>query len=304
LITPTGIFKIIMATNQLHTVALMKAKKTKRKKIRFRGNNLSFHITWIQFKRLLDSYDLVRENRLFQSGDDAFQVQGGNCVIRGSSCMLPAIIPNEKYPFDCKGKVIHDVGGFQGETAVIYSAKGAKKIIIYEPVVAHHRFIEENMALNNVNAEIHYEGVGDHDGVRIIHYQESDMSLGCLSCGTKEMTIKIRNVSKVIEQSHADIAKFNCEGAEESLVSVPNETLRKIPLYIIDAHSQEIRDRIVGKFADANFKLIKAVSEETRLFFALVDCSPTFLIPKIETVCRQNQWSDSPLSPFGVNKTG
>jgi hypothetical protein len=71
------------------------------------------------------------------------------------------------------------------------------------------------------------------------------------------MKMKIRDVSEVIEENGAEPAKFDCEGAEESLVHIPAEMLRKIEYYIIEVHAPEIRRVIFEKFQNAGFTLKK-----------------------------------------------
>ena len=67
----------------------------------------------------------------------------------------------------------------------------------------------------------------------------------------------MKNVTRVIEESKADVAKIDCEGAEDCLVTVPSVTLRKIKMYIIEVHSSEIRDRVLRHFSDSGFRVIK-----------------------------------------------
>ena len=48
----------------------------------------------------------------------------------------------EKKVYDCdyKDKIVLDVGAFCGETAVFFYLMGAKKVVIYEPVLDHHKY--------------------------------------------------------------------------------------------------------------------------------------------------------------------
>lgn len=169
------------------------------------------------------------------------------------------------YDCDCRGKVVLDVGGFQGESAVFFSGMGAGKVIIYEPVLANHKFIKENIRVNHVNAEIHEEGIGERDEVVVTRYEKTDNCFGLSQKGPNEMEIKVRNVTDVIDQSGADIAKFDCEGAEKYLVNVPTKILRKIELYLIETHSAEIKRQIIRKFRDSGFTIAKGNEESEEL---------------------------------------
>jgi hypothetical protein len=64
-----------------------------------------------------------------------------------------------------------------------------------------------------------------------------------------------------LDESKADVAKIDCEGAEVSLVTVPKETLRKIPTYFVETHSPAIRRTIERKFTDCGFRMRRAPQE-------------------------------------------
>ena len=157
------------------------------------------------------------------------------------------------YNHNYTDKTVLDIGGFCGESAVFFKKKGAKKIIIYEPVKAHHQLIRQNIAMNSINAELHEEGIGEKDAFVNINFDEVDLGFGLLSKGNKQIEIKIKNVQDVIRQCQADIAKIDCEGAEISLLSVPKEVLGLIKVYIVETHSKEIESAIIKKFTESGF---------------------------------------------------
>jgi FkbM family methyltransferase len=215
--------------------------------------------------------DLMREFAINQIEEDSFYVKKEKFQAVGSKAMLICLqeLKTGEYECDCQNKVVLDIGGFEGESAVYFWAKKAKKIVIYEPVAAHLKIIEKNIALNNINAEIFQMGIGNKNGTHLIYYNETDPGFGFLSKGTKKMEIKIRDVSEAIEESGATIAKFDCEGAEESLVQVPDEILRKIDYYIIEVHSSKIRRAILDKFQKSGFKIEKETRKPPSKFSVL-----------------------------------
>lgn len=206
-------------------------------------NGSTFRLSWLEYCGVRDAISLGC--RVEQVDDNLFRIKSGKLDLLGSSDMLSEFLGLQggRCDCDCRDKIVLDVGGFQGESAVFFSSMGAKKVIIYEPVVAHHEFIRQNTFSNRVNAELHEEGVGNVDGTQTIHYETADSGFGVMSKGRRTMEIRIRNVAKVMEESQADIAKFDCEGAEESLVHVPSEVIGKIDFYIIEVHSAKIRKR-------------------------------------------------------------
>jgi FkbM family methyltransferase len=276
--------------------------KKQRRCITFR-NGFRFRLTWPQFRTLRDSYVFVRNFAVEQLADDRFKMIHGIHVYVGSLITITTIcellqkytveqaqenlfrIRNEKFDFigtsgilvsiwelesgiyncDCSGKIVLDVGGFQGESAVFFSSLGASKVIVYEPVPSHLEFISKNLSANNVNAEFHIEGVGHSDGTMKVQYDEASLGFGVLDKGRNQLEIKIKDVSKVIKESGADVAKFDCEGAEESLVNVPEEILRMLELYMIEVHTPAIRNAIMEKFSRSGFDLVKEIKRDVNI---------------------------------------
>jgi FkbM family methyltransferase len=219
-----------------------------------------FDLSWEEYRRIIY---LVFHGYTVLTKEGVFYCRRGDMIVVGSKKILPVLCGYlDKYNvFDFNNKVVLDVGGFMGETAVMFTKWGAKKIIIYEPVVENHTFIHKNVKLNRINAEIHLEGIGEADGSVTVAYEEVNQMFGLSKSGNNTKTIKIRSAGKVIEESGADIAKINCEGSETALLSVRNEILRKIPNYIIETHTQSIRNSLLRKFASAGFK----ASHETQI---------------------------------------
>lgn len=211
----------------------------------------------------------VSQNCLIeQIGKEDFRVKNEKFELVGSyvsSGLLLLVIEylNGDYACDCNGKIVLDVGGFQGETAVFFSLMGAKKVIIYEPVGKHIQFIMQNIKTNNVNAEIHEQGIGDINEVRTVYYETPNVGFGFDGVGSNNMQIKIRNATEIIDQSGAEIAKFDCEGGEKSLINVPSSTLRKIRLYMIETHSSEIKNALVKKFVNSGFNVTRDTQRDS-----------------------------------------
>jgi FkbM family methyltransferase len=266
-----------------------------RKSVTFR-NGSTYCLNWPQFRVFRDNYPFLTKYKVTQEGVDLFKVADEKSEVVCSAALLPLLfdlmrdfaihqenelyrLKNEKqelvgteamlvciqelrtgeYECDCKGKVVLDVGGFEGESAVYFWGKGAKKIVIYEPVPAHVEAIKKNVELNNIDAEIHPSGIASQDGTQTIHFNQTDPGFGILSKGAKTTEIEVSDVSRVIAESGAQIGKFDCEGAEESLVGVPADILQKIPHYIIEVHSLKIMKAILEKFLDAGFTVEKDI---------------------------------------------
>ncbi len=226
-----------------------------KKKLVFR-NGLEIELNWAEYRIVRD---ILSKGYSVKPYGDMFCLDKGNVKIVGqlTDVYAVALDTNDFSAVDVRGKVVLDVGGFIGDTAVLFSTLGASKVVIYEPVPAHQEAIKINMKLNGVNAEVHDEGLGDADGYTTIRYENTGIEFGLKNEGTSEMQIKTKSVQSIIEESNADVAKFDCEGAEINLVNAPKLVLRKIPFYMIEVHSFKIKDAICNKFKESGFKLIK-----------------------------------------------
>lgn len=207
--------------------------------------------TWALHK---DFYNAVVEQidtNMYNITDDGVKIVGPveTLLVYFCDCLTG------QYDADYRNKTVLDVGAFCGETAVYFSAQGASKVILYEPVTAHHKLIAKNLQANHVNAEVHEEGIGAETSVRTVHFDSLNIAFGLTNKGQNQTMIKIRNVSDVLLESKADIAKIDCEGAETSLIDVSAVVLRKISFYFIEAHNPEIQKTIIKKFAEAGFEM-------------------------------------------------
>jgi FkbM family methyltransferase len=191
-----------------------------------------------------------------QIGEDLFHIKSNELELVGSNETMNVCLYECEaglYEADYHNKTVLDIGGFTGETAAFFASKGAKKIIVYEPVFAHHALIKKNLMLNHVDAEIHDEGIGETDGTRIVRYNSFGVGFGLSFKGRNQISIKIRKASDVILQSKADIAKIDCEGGETSLLNVSTDILRSIDFYFVETHSLKIEKAIFNKFCTAGF---------------------------------------------------
>jgi FkbM family methyltransferase len=201
-------------------------------------------------------FDLMTDFAMHEE-KGVFHLKNKELELYGSLAMLYCLQELRRGDYECdyKGKVVLDVGGFEGESAAYFWLKGAKQVVIYEPLAQHTELIRKNVMLNHIQAEIHQQGIGDEDGVQIIEYTKMDPGFGVLCKGPNRIEIKVKNISKVIDESGAEIGKFDCEGAEECLLGVPVKILQKIAYYIIEIHSHEMRGAILEKFQCAGFTL-------------------------------------------------
>src|SRR5271157_2179873 len=140
MVTFGGLMRTMAVTKNPATAVISKVTK-KRVEISFKNGN-KLHLTWRQFTFFRDHYEIMRQYQVENADDASFRFKTKKFEFIGLPILLLLIneLESGNYDYDCKGKVVLDVGGFQGETAVFFSGMGAKKVVIYEPVTANHRF--------------------------------------------------------------------------------------------------------------------------------------------------------------------
>ena len=146
---------------------------------------------------------------------------------------------------DIQNKRILDVGAYLGETSIAFSLMGAKRITAYEPVF--YSVARRNLSINRIkNVEIRASGLWSENGY--LHVKEEAENTGKHMGALK---IKVKSWLNLLKKEEFDLAKVDCEGCEKGLLSVPNRILRRVPLWVIAIHGDELA--LINKFKNAGF---------------------------------------------------
>lgn len=151
---------------------------------------------------------------------------------------------------DFKDKTVLDIGGFIGDTAVLFHSWGAKRIIIVEPVLENQPIIKENLKLHNISdADLFPCGIGEGYDDVTVKYRGLDGMFG-LNRGVREnqRVIQTKPLQFFLTYTKIDIAKIDCEGAESLLLTTPQSTVSSIPIYLIETHTEENKANIAELF--------------------------------------------------------
>jgi FkbM family methyltransferase len=242
----------------------------KRERIQFRGWPMGDPVGYDDYVKVRDL--LARGHMPSYEGGEVSVRLGKYSLVGGSQLgmVVHEVLYDAPYRrLNYHGKVVLDVGGFYGETAILFYALGASRVVVYEPVKENVRLIRENLRRNGLEAEVHEEGMGARDGTARVRYDIVTSSFGLRRVGSKEREMRLRGAEGILRSSVADIAKIDCEGYESALLGVPKDVIRLIPKYIVEAHSPSVRDSLVRKFRSAGYE-VKGYKGRTNSFTTLI----------------------------------
>ncbi len=263
MVTIKGIIMSLKTTNNFLGSIMLSINRDPRY-IEFK-NGFAEVLSWTEYRRFRQlAYSGFRIHRVDSSASrEYYEGMGfslpvyvaerrGYKILLDKSMLVVLGEPLEKeYAIEVKGKNVLDIGAYRGETAVWFKMMGARNLVLYEPLKENLSILKLNLVANHISAEIHDEGISDHDGEADIRVSESSAR----KLGRDSVRVKVRNVSNVLQDSDCDIAKIDCEGAEISLTKVNGRILRLLEGYEVECHSFEIRDAVKKKFINEGFRL-------------------------------------------------
>ena len=128
---------------------------------------------------------------------------------------------------DFKGKAVLDLGADYGSTAWFFLNKGAKSVVAVEGDPGRAK----TLATNSVK------------------YGFSSF---------EETISSPKDIERFLENYQFDVAKVDIEGAEANLLNCKNELLEKVPLWMIESHSDVLTLSISRRFEELGFNVKKA----------------------------------------------
>lgn len=174
------------------------------------------------------------------------------------------VFKEKEYNFlDVKGKQVVDIGGFDGDTAILFALNGAKKVFVYEanprliPLIKYN--IKSNIKANKrkcimifnafVDSSKGYKGTLFIDNQNMVNSIKDD----------QRSSMKIKIIKKTLNQItqsndiKGGMLKMDVEGAEYSIIKGASlNTLKKYSKIQIDFHKHGYTD-IVMKLEKAGF---------------------------------------------------
>ncbi len=146
--------------------------------------------------------------------------------------------------FDVKDKVVLDIGGFIGDSAIYFAGKGAKKVVVYEPNPHIFEIAKQNVKLNKLTNKIQviqkavakecgvhsFFFIKDHPGESSLYFKLED------ALKTQVNTVSLSSV--IQELGHIDLIKIDCEGAEYDILpaAYAEGALKNVDAIVMEVH--------------------------------------------------------------------
>lgn len=181
---------------------------------------------------------LKRQLGIKASNDEKFlyiTVKGVQYALRKDSAFDEISSLNEIWDWDeyqlrsrdLTNKTVVDVGGYFGDTALLFASKCAK-VHVFEPFPQAIESIKRNLNLNkhlSDNIVLHPYGLGSEDKTTTIKYNSQKISHADATGdndGADTAIVHIKNAAEYFSQldlQHVDILKIDIEGGEYALFS-------------------------------------------------------------------------------------
>lgn len=156
---------------------------------------------------------------------------------------------------DFTGKRVLDIGGFSGETAVLFHHWGATEVNVVEGAEENLSLIRANLDKYGIRGALIHAMVGAEAGKRTINFAKLTGSFGLDRKPAKhQREVAVRTMSSVLDEvGPVDVIKCDCEGGEMGFTTCTAEQLRRCPTYVMETHSIAIAKAVVGAFCGAGF---------------------------------------------------
>ena len=171
---------------------------------------------------------------------------------------LSEIFYDEDYAkLPVQNKIVIDVGGFNGDSAIYFTLKGAAKVISLEPFPKNYEIANKNIYKNNFENTVVLlnAACAKENGFIKINsdYVGSDNIAKNEKLGVEIPTMNLENLVNYYNVIDGCL-KIDCEGCEyDILLSCPKNILRRFSHIMLEFHHGT--NKIVKKLNDCNYRV-------------------------------------------------
>ena len=171
---------------------------------------------------------------------------------------LSEIFYDEDYAkLPVQNKIVIDIGGFNGDSAIYFTLKGATKVISLEPFPKNYEIANKNICKNNFENTVILLNAActQENGFIKINsdYGGSDNIAKNEKLGVEIPTMNLENLVNYYNVIDGCL-KIDCEGCEYDIVlSCPKNILRRFSHIMLEFHHGI--NKIVKKLNDCNYRV-------------------------------------------------
>jgi FkbM family methyltransferase len=164
---------------------------------------------------------------------------------------------DQVYSCNCEGKVVLDVGMFNGDSSLFFVSRGARKVVGVEPFPDSFKLASENIRLNGMENKIeaHNAAIDTASGTGRLSVRKGEVNFCKLdSQGDDTIAVATIGLDDVIKNQAVGIIKMDCEGCEYPVLNaLSKESLSLISEIILEFHDGAIG--IGEKLRDSGFRV-------------------------------------------------
>jgi len=136
--------------------------------------------------------------------------------------LIDEIFVRKEYgKFDYNDKIVMDIGGFIGCSAVYFVLEGAKKVLVFELIKEAFEILEENIRFNKLENKIKVfnQGISSKHEEKIMYITRYKSRSGVFNFHYDPIKLKEKRIVNLIPFNEVlkdpiDILKVDCEGCE------------------------------------------------------------------------------------------
>lgn len=148
---------------------------------------------------------------------------------------------DQVYSCDCAGKVVLDVGMFNGDSSVFFASRGASKVVGVEPFPDSVELARENIRLNGMESRIEAKSaaIDTATGTGMLSVRKGEVNFCRLdSPGDDMVHVATIGIDDEIRNQSVDIVKMDCEGCEYRVLgAISKRSLSRLSEIILEFHN-------------------------------------------------------------------
>jgi len=156
---------------------------------------------------------------------------------------------------EVKNKIVLDIGANVGDSSILFSRLGAKKVIALEPQIDFFNRCKKNIKLNNLEEKIEIlnAGLDDKQGHFLIDAKK-DSKHFAIETSTQGIKIPKMTLDKITPDEKNLVLKLDCELCEYNVIlNSTEECLKKFDRILIEFHDGN--RNLINKLTSSGFKV-------------------------------------------------